>query len=110
MIVTAVGGFATLFYIRYLTKKIYHDFKDEYFVGIFGMLTGVASTGIALLKGLDRNLDSPVAEELVLGSGTAITMAIPLFGFLMLPSLGCLVYFIVMFTILMVRSRKKHIE
>jgi ESS family glutamate:Na+ symporter len=60
---------------------------------------------------------------MVLGSGTAITMALPLFGFLMLPSLGygqtyeaifelialfgCLAYVVVMFTILMVRSRKK---
>lgn len=122
ILVSAIGGFATLFYVRYLTKKVYHDFKDEYFVGLFGMLTGVASTGIALLKGLDRNLESPVAEEMVLGSGTAITMALPLFGFLMLPSLGygqsyeglfelialfgCLAYVIVMFVILMVRRKK----
>ncbi|MGE4571331.1 MAG: hypothetical protein AB7E09_01155 [Candidatus Izemoplasmatales bacterium] len=126
ILVTAVGGFATLFYIRYLTQKIYHQYKDEYFVGIFGMLTGVASTGIALLKGLDRNLESPVAEELVLGSGTAITMALPLFGFLMLPSLGygqsyeslfelialigCFTYFVAMFIILMVRSKKGKTE
>ena len=90
------------------------------------MLTGVASTGIALLKGLDRNLETPVAEELVLGSGTAITMALPLFGFLMLPSLGygqsfeglfelialfgCLAYVIVMFVILMYRSKKKTVD
>ncbi|MDY0317473.1 MAG: hypothetical protein RBQ64_02710 [Candidatus Izemoplasmatales bacterium] len=122
ILISAIGGFATLFYVRYLTKKVYHDFKDEYFVGLFGMLTGVASTGIALLKGLDRNLESPVAEEMVLGSGTAITMALPLFGFLMLPSLGyeqsyeglfelialfgCLAYVIVMFVILMVRRKK----
>jgi len=120
--ISLVGGFATLFYVRYLTKKVYSNFKDEYFVGLFGMMSGVASTGIALLKGLDRNLESPVAEEMVLGSGTAITMAIPLFGFLMLPSLGygksyeslfelialfgCLLYCLVMFTILMYRSKK----
>jgi ESS family glutamate:Na+ symporter len=123
ILISAVGGFATLFFVRFLTKRVYADYKDEYFVGLFGMLSGVASTGIALLKGLDRNLESPVAEEMVLGSGTAITMALPLFGFLMLPSLGygqtyeaifelialfgCLAYVVVMFTILMVRSRKK---
>lgn len=122
ILASVIGGFATLFYVRYLSKKVYNDFQDEYFVGLFGMLTGVASTGIALLKGLDRNLESPVAEEMVLGSGTAITMALPLFGFLMLPSLGygqsyeglfelialfgCLAYVIVMFVILMVRRKK----
>ena len=124
--ITAVGGFISLFYIRYLTKRVYDNYQDEYFVGLFGMLTGVASTGIALLKGLDRNLETPVAEELVLGSGTAITMALPLFGFLMLPSLGygqsfeglfelialfgCLAYVIVMFVILMYRSKKKTVD
>lgn len=126
ILVSAIGGFATLFYVRFITKRVYSDYKDEYFVGLFGMLTGVASTGIALLKGLDRNLESPVAEEMVLGSGTAISMALPLFGFLMLPSLGygqsyeglfeliallgCLAYVIVMFVILMVRSKKTGVK
>lgn len=123
MSISMVGGFATLFYVRYITRRVYSNWQDEYFVGLFGMLAGVASTGIALLKGLDRNLESPVAEEMVLGSGTAITMAIPLFGFLMLPSLGygesyegifelialfgCLLYCLTMFIILMYRSRTK---
>jgi len=122
IIISTIGGFATLFYVRYITKMVYSQYKDEYFVGLFGMLAGVASTGIALLKGLDRNLESPVAEEMVLGSGTAITMALPLFGFLMLPSLGygksyeslfelialfgCLLYCLVMFFILAYRSKK----
>ncbi|MDD3477697.1 MAG: hypothetical protein PHP32_02385 [Candidatus Izemoplasmatales bacterium] len=123
IIISIIGGLATLFYLRYLTKRVYAGFHDEYFVGLFGMLTGVASTGIALLKGLDRNLETPVAEEMVLGSGTAISMALPLFAILTLPSLGygtaneglfnyialfgCLIYVIVMFVILFVRSKRK---
>jgi glutamate:Na+ symporter, ESS family len=122
-VISTIGGFATLFYTRFITQKVYTQYKDEYFVGLYGMLTGVASTGIALLKGLDRNLESPVAEELVLGSGTAITMALPLFGLLMLPSIaaggggnqalfdlitlvGCFLYTVVMVVILLVRSRR----
>jgi len=120
--IAAVGGILTLLYLRYITRKVYPKFKDEYFVGLFGMLTGTASTGIALLKGLDRNLTTPVAEDLVLGSGTAITMALPLFAILMLPSIGygtanetlfeyislfgTLAFVIVMVVILMVRSKK----
>lgn len=123
ILISAVGGILTLLYLRFMTRRVYPKYKDEYFVGLFGMLTGTASTGIALLKGLDRNLETPVAEEMVLGSGTAITMALPLFGILMLPSLtyqtanetlfkyitlfGCLLYVIVMFVILMYRSGPK---
>ena len=126
MIISLAGGVATLFYLRFLTKRVYPKFKEEYFVGLFGMLTGTASTGIALLKGLDRNMESPVAEEMVLGSGTAITLALPLFAILMLPSLGygkpteelfkyitlfgCLIFVIIMVTILLIKSRKKAIK
>lgn len=124
--VASIVAIITIFYLRFITKKVYPKYKDEYFVGLFGMLTGTASTGIALLKGLDRNLETPVAEELVLGSGTAITMALPLFAILVLPSLGytngianenaelykwialigCLVYVLTMVTILMIRSNR----
>jgi len=122
-LISLVGGLATLFYMRFITKKVYENYKDEYFVGLFGMLCGVASTGIALLKGLDRDLETPVAEEMVLGSGTAITMALPLFAILMLPSLGwqqtyqqlfnyialfgTLLYVAVMVLILLIRSKRK---
>lgn len=121
-VISVIGGVVTLFYVRFITKKVYKLFTDEYFVGLFGMLCGVASTGIALLKGLDRDLESPVAEDMVMGSGTAIMMALPLFGFLMLPSIGygqpyagildyvtlfgCLAYVVVMVVILVVRSKR----
>jgi len=123
LIVTAmIAGTVTLFYLKFMTKRIYMNYQDEYFIGLFGMLTGVASTGLALLKGIDPSLESPVAEEMVLGSGTAITMALPLFGILFIPSLaygtpnetlwswialfGCLLYTLVFATILIIRGRR----
>lgn len=121
--ISTVGAIVTAFYVWFMTKKVYTQYNDEYFVGLFGMLTGVASTGIALLKGIDRNLETPVAEELAMGSATAITMALPLFGFLMLPSIGygtanqglfnlitlvgCILYCLTMFTILLIRGKRK---
>lgn len=121
-VVSSVGGIFTVLYLMNITKMVYKNHTAEYFVGLYGMLTGTASTGIALVKGLDPQLETPVAEELVLGSGTAIMMALPLFGILMLPSLGygrrnqtlfdyialfgCLAFVIVMIIILSVRSKK----
>ena len=123
LIVTAVfAGLASLFYLRYMTNKVYGDYQDQYFIGLFGMLTGVASTGLALLKGIDPNLETPVAEEMVLGSGTAISMALPLFAILFIPSLtyggenellwsiialvGCALYTMIFATILLIRGRR----
>jgi ESS family glutamate:Na+ symporter len=121
--ITAVGAVSTLAYVWFLTKKVYTHYNDEYFVGLFGMLTGVASTGIALLKGIDHNLETPVADEMAMGSATAITMALPLFAILTLPSLGfqtaneslfnyialfgCLIYCLTMFTILLIRGKRR---
>lgn len=123
LITTAVlAGFATMIYLRFMTKIVYQKFQDQYFIGLFGMLTGVASTGLALLKGVDPNLETPVAEEMVLGSGTAITMALPLFAILFIPSLtygganeglwtilalvGCILYTLIFAVILMIRGRR----
>lgn len=122
IVTTILAGFATLFYLRYMTKKVYSEYQEEYFIGLFGMLTGVASTGLALLKGIDPKLETPVAEEMVLGSGTAITMALPLFLILFIPSLtygsanellwniialvGCILYTSVFAVILLIRGKK----
>lgn len=123
LIVTSlVAGIGTIAYLYLMTRKVYVHHKDEYFIGLFGMLTGVASTGLALLKGVDPELETPVAEELVLGSGTAITMALPLFGILFIPSftqnspqavlwtwialIGAIIYVLIMVTILLIRGKR----
>lgn len=83
------GSIGTFMFIKWISKKIYEgEFELHYFLGMFGMLTGTASTGLALLKGVDKDFKSPVAEEMVVGSGTAISMALPLFALLMFPTLA----------------------
>ncbi len=92
LFVLALVVFGTIFtylFLKWISKKIYGGkFEVHYFIGMFGMLTGTASTGLALLKGIDQDFESPVAEEMVVGSGTAISMALPLFALLMFPGLA----------------------
>jgi len=89
IVMAFVGALFTYLLVGFLVKKIYPEkYHVHYFLGLFGMLTGTASTGLALLKGVDSDFESPVAEELVLGSGTAISMALPLFALLMFPGLA----------------------
>ncbi len=124
LIVTSIlAGTATFFYLRFMTKRLYKDYQDEFTIGLFGMLTGVASTGLALLKGLDPELKTPVAEEMVVGSGTAIVIALPLFVLLFIPSFtygtenealfnfitffGIVLYVLIFASILMFKTRKK---
>lgn len=92
LLVIVLSIFGTIFtfaFLKWISKKIYSgQYEVHYFLGMFGMLTGTASTGLALLKGVDRDFESPIAEEMVVGSGTAISMALPLFALLMFPGLA----------------------
>ena len=89
IILAVTGSLFTFLLVKFLVKRIYDEkYQVHYFLGMFGMLTGTASTGLALLKGVDSDFTSPVAEEMVLGSGTAISMALPLFALLMFPGLA----------------------
>lgn len=127
VIVMAVfASILTYLMIHFLVKKAYDQkYYVEYFLGLFGMLTGTASTGLALLKSVDPEFKSPVAEEMVLGSGTAIALALPLFALLMFPGLALTaetksaanlftalifiipaVYMSILITIIVIRNRK----
>lgn len=92
LLVIVLGIFGTLgtfFFLKWIAKKVYsNEHEVHYFIGMFGMLTGTASTGLALLKGVDSDFKSPVAEEMVVGSGTAISLALPLFALLTFPGLA----------------------
>ncbi|MFK5883989.1 MAG: hypothetical protein QM489_06620 [Candidatus Izemoplasma sp.] len=89
IVLALFGAGSTFIFIKIIVKKVYGpEYEIEYFLGLFGMLTGTASTGLALLKGIDEDFKTPVAEEMVLGSGTAIALALPLFALLMFPGLA----------------------
>jgi ESS family glutamate:Na+ symporter len=89
IVLATVGTIFTFLFLRWISHRIYKgQYEIHYFLSMFGMLTGTASTGLALLKGVDRDFESPIAEEIVVGSGTAISMALPLFALLMFPGLA----------------------
>lgn len=82
---TTLAGILTYGYFKWLTKWQFQQFQHEYTIGFYGNNTGVISTGIALVKMIDPELKTPVVQGLVVGSGTALFFAIPLFGILVIP-------------------------
>jgi glutamate:Na+ symporter, ESS family len=77
-ILTTAGGVVTFFYVRYVCKRVYPDYELEATISMFGMLTGTASTGIALLREVDPHFKTPAANNLVLGASSAIAFGFPL--------------------------------
>lgn len=78
LVITTICGLVTYFYLKFVVKKIYPDYEHEAFASLFGNLTGTASNGIALLREIDPNFETPAADDLVTGSSTAVMFGAPL--------------------------------
>ncbi|MFW6284771.1 MAG: sodium/glutamate symporter [Bacillota bacterium] len=78
LILVFAVGFTTLGYIVFIARRVYPDYPEAATMGMFGMLTGTASTGIILLREVDPNFETPAANDLVMGSTTAIFFGFPI--------------------------------
>ncbi len=78
LILVVAVGLATLFYIIFITARVYPEYKEAASLGMFGMLTGTASTGVILLREVDPNFETPAANDLIVGSTTAIFFGFPI--------------------------------
>lgn len=110
LILALVGALVTFLYIRFICKTLYKDYKYEQFFGMYGMLTGTASTGIILLREIDPNLTSPTSSNLVYQNFPAIILGLPIMLLVPFAARGmkeciitlliALVYFIVLVIVL----------
>ena len=60
----------------------------ENMMALYGNLTGVVSTGLALVKEIDPNLESSATRNLVLGSGAGLFVGFPMMLLLNVPVVG----------------------
>lgn len=88
MVIGTLGGIATIIYVVYLGKRMYKTDVLENILGLYGNLTGVVSTGLALVKEIDPKLESSAGRNLVLGSGAGLFVGFPLMLLLNVPVVG----------------------
>ena len=72
------GALITYFYIGFVCRRLFPEYENEQFVAMYGMLTGTASTGIVLLREIDGEFKTPVADNLVYQNFPAIVFGFPL--------------------------------
>lgn len=77
-ILAVVGLVSTYLYNYFIAKKLFKDYQEEQFLAMYGMLTGTASTGMILLREIDPEFKSPVADNLVYQNFPAIVFGFPL--------------------------------
>lgn len=77
LLLAVVGGAVTLFYLKWMCRKLYPDYSYEGFFSMYGMLTGTISSGVLLLREIDPDYHTPASNNLVSGSGTGIVFGVP---------------------------------
>lgn len=78
LVLGLIVGLVTAWFMITLTRRLYPEYKDAAMLGMFGMLTGTASTGVILIREVDPEFKTPAASDLVVGSSTAIIFGFPI--------------------------------
>lgn len=78
LVLGVIGLVITLFYTKFVARKLFPEYSEEQFLATYGMLTGTASTGMMLLRELDEDFSTPVADNLVYQNFPAIVFGFPI--------------------------------
>jgi ESS family glutamate:Na+ symporter len=73
-----VGLVITYAYVYFVCKKLFPAYAEPQFLAMYGMLTGTASTGVILLREIDGDFKTPVADNLVYQNFPAMVFGFPI--------------------------------
>ena len=111
VILGIIGLCVTYIYNHFVARVLFKDYSQEQFLGMFGMLCGTASTGIILLREVDPDFNSPVADNMVYQNFPAILFGFPLMILAtMAPEqpmlcMGILIAYFIVLNIILFRSK-----
>ena len=78
LIMGVVGLTVTYVYVYHVCRKLFPGYAEQQFLAMYGMLTGTASTGIILLREIDGDFKTPVADNLVYQNFPAMVFGFPI--------------------------------
>lgn len=78
LVMGIVGMIITYMYVYYVCKKLFPNYTEQQFLAMYGMLTGTASTGVILLREIDGDFKTPVADNLVYQNFPAMVFGFPI--------------------------------
>ncbi len=78
LILGVIGAVITYAYNYFIAKTLFKDYAQEQFLMMYGMLTGTASTGIILLREIDKDFKTPASDNMVYQNFPAIVLGFPM--------------------------------
>jgi ESS family glutamate:Na+ symporter len=85
LVMSICGGIATYYMLRYVCYRAFDDYHFERFAAIFAEMTGTLNSGLVMIRVMDPDFKTPVAEDLVYSSGIALFLGMPLLFLLNVP-------------------------
>ena len=79
-----LGAVCTWVFLKWASRHAYPDYQREGLISMYGMLTGTIGSGILLLREIDPGLDTPAANNLIIGSSYGIVLGAPMLIFVSL--------------------------
>ena len=110
LIMSTIGGIIALFLVPWMGSRTFTDHAFGRTLVIYGVATGTLASGLALLRVVDPELKTPIAEDYMRAAGLVFPMAIPLILIIPFPAYaylrgdpmwlwlacgGCLVYLLI---------------
>jgi ESS family glutamate:Na+ symporter len=85
VVIAVLGGLITTVTVIWTCSRIYRDHKFDWTLMIYGNMTGTLSTGLAFLRVIDPQYESPVATNYMYSTGITFVICIPYILMLSLP-------------------------
>jgi len=85
VVVSTIGGLVITVTVFWTTSRLFGDHQFSRAIMFYGNMTGTLSTGLALLRVIDPDFETPVANDYMFASGITFVLCIPLILMLNLP-------------------------
>lgn len=77
LVMALLAGLITVGYVFWFSSRLFDEHRFQRTMVIFGGSTGTMPTGLALLRILDPDFETPAAVDYMYGSGVAFVLVIP---------------------------------
>ncbi len=88
IVLSAIGIFITCFLTPWFCSRIFKDYSFMRFLMIFGTANGTLPTALSLLRVVDPEFETPVAQEYVNSTGVMFVFALPILALVNWPAKG----------------------
>jgi len=86
LVISIIGGTVTFFTVIWISSRIFEDYQFHRALIVYGACTGTMPTGLALLRVVDPDFETPVATDYMYSSAVTFFLVIPFILAINLPA------------------------